>query len=321
MIISFDNFINEKYGFADSLLPIERYLVKFIEEKFDWWLNRKGMANYADEFVIHFDDIDPNIPKNEDFPLASLVLKLKINIGNNNGVGGMAFSFRKKRYAKHADHAFLYRGKIYQEMEIFIRVNKNVIETQFLKEETQRTIRHELQHIYYGYKLLKKNYDPKEVWGKAIFTNILNDISLKYGKKSSTLDDILDVHYYLFSYNEFLSKMSEFSADKPGIKKQDISTTSKDVENITKIDFETLYNKIVGELKNNNIKVDLDTIPKEFVEECEKNYKSFRMRIPDYLSKYDTDFKNFLKIIYDNIKRREKKFFKKSNKIFYSTVR
>jgi len=316
MITEFKIF--EKNSFPYSLIPIKEFLCDFIIDKFDWWLNRKGPANYKDEFTLWMDDVNPDIKKNEDFPLDILNLTLLI-VRNKNGsniVPATVENFVSSRNRDYPYNSFLYRGKIHLGIELKIVTGYDVIHVEMLKEQIETAVSHELTHAYQYYKRSKKGLDLKLNYINPIFNNTLMDMA-KYFPKCYTLENLLFAYYPYMSKSESDARISEFTAKR--IKnKSDVVTTQKDDLKIINTNFEDLYFDIVGEFDSYYPHIDdLDIIPKRFINELKECYKHFRLPFPKWAYKYDRDFKGFLKLIYDDLQKKHKKYSKKANKVFY----
>lgn len=311
--------VQEKYGFPDSISPIKDFLVNFINKKFDWWLNRKGPANYSEEFVFDMDDIDPQIRKNKDFPLHILRLTIKIlsviSFYGKNSVGGSVSLYKRKKEID-SDYSLskIYRGHIQANLDIMLYPGRDVIEKQLIKEKIRLTVTHELQHLYSGYKKSLKNYDPKNDFFNILVSHSIINLANDY-TYCETLDD-LTTTYYAFSGIEFSAYISEFTNRDLKINEID---PYKEYLNISKMDFETLYDKIIKEFKKYYPKVNVDGIPVVYFYKP-ITYALAQRKINNKdkeVKKFNTDFKSFIKLMYDDIKRKGPKFIKKSNKALY----
>ena len=317
MIKRFDTFINEEYAFPTWVETIRDYLVKIVYDKFDMWLNRKNPANYKDEFIIHMADTD--IPFNKDFPLAVVTLSMKITRDRIfSGAGGTADSYRSKYTVKDwNEYSHIYRGKIYTRIGIDIWTGKKSIEIEKIKDRIESTMTHELEHVYQGYKQGIKGINPRNILPLTVFANYTTDLMDIY-PKCDMLRDLLMAYYPFVSAHEHDALMSEFNtkAYKSKSEVRGFDTLLK----IRKMDFDTLYNKILKEFKRYYSSVDVEKIPGEVMKKFRYGLGYFKLKQPQWTEKYDTDFKSFLKLMYDKIIKEAPKFIKKSDKVFTKSL-
>jgi len=303
----------EEYLYPDSLIPISDILTKFVYEKFMWWYNRKGIANFSDNYTLYMDDFDEDIPKNDDFPLRVLRLKTKFVVLKdcpNTGTYGFASWFREKGDPDiNFSQSYIYRGKINASMECNVHLG-NSFEPDFLKNRIDQVIRHELLHLYYFYKKIKKGYKIN----KDYISNLFLELSYSF-THVELLCNFLQTCYMFTKETEKLSRLTMASSN--GV------TTRKDVkayyiiENIFKYenDFENFYNELDKQMRRKGY-TELDNFPKLFLEEYIENYDK---KVPDSIKGIDKlTFKEFVRKFFNMIMRHKKEFLKKLDKEIYS---
>jgi len=96
MIFNFSDFsLFESRGFPKSLINPSNFIFDFISSKIDWWVNRKGPANYSEEFVFWEDEF--GFEKDPDFPIKRFKLKLKILVDDKldlKTISGLLFDMK-----------------------------------------------------------------------------------------------------------------------------------------------------------------------------------------------------------------------------------
>lgn len=308
-----ENKIFEKFGHPSSIDKVKDYLLKFVLDKFDWWLKRKGLANYQEDFVIDMKDIDPSIVKNKDFPLEILVLKLNIVREKNLSVtGGCTIPFRSKK--GELDVSFVYRGNIHTEIELKIYTGFKSIQTDKIKISTESAILHELNHIYESYKKYKNKTSTNYRLSRTIFTNTLCEIIEKF-PKSSNLNNFINAYYPFTSEHEYQAFMNELQ-NKKIRKLRDISVY-KDIMLIKDLDFEDFYKNVKNDLNKYYKNVKIDDVSKKIVEDTKLCFKYNKLNV-NWIDKYEVNFKDLMKILFDDFKKRLPLFLKRTNKYFYS---
>lgn len=325
MIVNFDEYsINEKFGYPDSIEAATEFITDFIAEKIRWWTDRKGVANYKDEFHIDMSDIDQSIVDNKDFPISHFNLKLSIvKVGKTvarTGIAGWAYPFKSRwTVDPNSDYSFTYRGKIHLYLEFKVYVSGESIQVQKLMEECSTVTRHELQHMYEGFKKLNKGLIPNIDARISVFSNALVfDTTDKY-PKAKTFGRLMNLFYSISHEKEFNAYMAEFTSRKvKNIEEITAGNTAMKIWKYTK--FEDLYEQILKEFKHNYPNVDLNSIPKFAVTTATSNMRRYKMPIPNWMSEYDKDFKGFLYAMWKKIQGKRKEFFERSRKNFYSRV-
>lgn len=184
MIKNYTEYINEEYGFPKSLDSLTNYLFSFIKSKFDWWLSRNSLANYYEEF--NFDQFDLEDFYNIDFPIGNLEFELHMKSvpTRSSDVSGFATSFRGKNQQQYF-LSKLSHNKIVAKMGLEININVNKQGYDYIIQEIDLTIKHELLHLYQGYKHRKNNLNYKFTTDLNFFGRVISDI-LCY--------DIEDIH-------------------------------------------------------------------------------------------------------------------------------
>lgn len=244
---------NQDYGFPKSLNPLLNYLNDFISNKFDWWMMRKSLANYQE--VLYFDKFDLEEFISTDFPIEVLELRLWIKVGTKipSGISAGARRFTNKRNQNNNSKIYYNRAKPIIEVKINIDPNKQDYE--YVKSEILGYLKHELVHIYQGYKHIKHNKDFKSF--NYRLSNIINHIiDICPDRNIAT---ILCV-YYIFT-NKF-----EVDAHASHIIKDDgvyrnikyvnnLDTLSYDKELVDKLfkEFIEYYNDVKDEMPKNEI--------------------------------------------------------------------
>jgi hypothetical protein len=305
----------EYYGFPSSLTPVADYVSNLIEGKFDWWLNRKGIANFSNEYHLNMNDV---ITLDPDFPLQILTLKLSIVKDKLNSVSGNAAPLRTKRMLSGFEfYGHIYRGKIYSMLEIKIHVDTSAIEMDGIKKRIYQVVRHELHHLYKSYKTLIKGIDPKKDLYLTIFTNSILSLSFKY-PKCKWFEDLIYTFYLFVDKSEFDAQMAMFSIPM-NLKKEEIQGY-KNMKKIINIDFESLYVMILKEFDRYYPNVDLDDLPQDFYDIYIEGLKNNGLSIKTHLiDEYIVDdFEIFIRKIYKFIEKYGKKFLNKSSKVFYT---
>jgi hypothetical protein len=300
----------ERMGFPDSLEPIENYLCDFIMNKF---LTTK-QNKYSENFVFNMNDINKNIPLNRDFPIQELKLLLKIFEFDYSSVSGLAYHYTSKKYW-HSD-SYISKGKIFASINIEImNKDKSSLEIDRINRRLHQMVRHELLHLYKGYKTLIKKINPKEAKPMAILCSSLLKIMYEY-EICDNFNDLIYTYYHFVSNDEFNSYMAQLT-DKTTLNKEGVQGY-KSIRNILNSNYNELYDKILKEFKEHYPTKDLNKIPEEFYLSCKRSYMIYKIKTAWLEKKYDTTFDNFIKIMFDEIQQKKLKFIKKSNKIFHS---
>jgi hypothetical protein len=309
--------INEKFGYPDVISPVKDYLTNFVIDKFNWWLKRKGLANYQEYFVIDTDDIDPNIKNDKDFPLS--LIRFKLNIVREKNIsavtGGTPPYKIKRQIDTESYYNKIYRGKIYASLILKIHTGFRTIEVERIKEKIETNLIHELQHIYSGFKKFSKGIPPKQNVKGSIFSNVLINLVSRYWN-ANTFGEFIEAYYPFTSKTEMDAFISEFSSKN--IKHIKEITGHNNTMNYIKMDFNEIISKIEKEFKKYYPNVNLDEIPKKLVREVILAWEYFRIEPQDWIKNYNKDFRGFIKVLHDDMRRKSKRFIIRKNKAFYS---
>ncbi len=300
-IKSFEMF--EGYSFPNSMIPLNDWLENFIISKFRWWVGRKRLYNYVENFVFYPDDID--IPKNDDFPFSRFKLKIafRVNSSEHWQGKGLAYFFKDQRqFDIDCVQSEYNRGRIIPSMEIHFTSNKNVIEVQEIIENIKITLRHEILHLYQFYKRKKNGVD--HCLGSMGHALIETWTTIGPGK----LSDLLYMAYFMTDKDEYSAKLSEYTLDIPHTRGH---LSKEDYMNILNTSKDEYIDSIISDLDD-----DPELVPKIFLKHYMESWPTryLNKRIIDQC----IDFETFINFMYDETKKKIPNLLKKINKIKFS---
>lgn len=291
----------EGYSFPGSMIPLNNWLENFVISKFKWWIERKRLVNYTENFVFYPDDI--NIPKNDDFPFARFKLKLLFRVTPDQWAGkGFAYAFKGPNQIDiDCEHSQYNRGRIVPSMEIHLSSNNRVVEVEEMIQNIKTTLRHELLHIYQFYKRKKNGVDYSAgSIGRALI-GTWNHIG------PGKLTELLYISYFMMIKDEFFASLAEYTLDVPN------SERNISKEECYKI-LNTPKNVYLKEIKNDI--EDPESIPRIFLRAYIESWPS-RFLNRNIIDKC-IDFDTFINFIYDETKKNLPHWLKKTNKIKFS---
>lgn len=307
--------ILESRGFPESLIGISNFLFNFISSKVDWWVSRKGPANYSEEFVFWEDDFD--FKKNPDFPIKRFKLDLEILVVNENPqrlVSGVSVFFKDDIPFNPnliGGTSLIERGEVIPNLYISIKMDRGnyMNDIKRMKNNLKAIIRHELIHFYQSFKIKKAGNRNISPWRNTPISKGIREIN-DYG--SDTFDDLLHISYFLMTREEFDASLSEITAGESGR----IKKNRRVIKSLSKISPEVLIKRIRNEV--NCSELDLENIPINFLKNYEKNCKKHKINPIKWVLKLrNKGFDDFVSSLLDIVKFRGEKWMKKANIIKY----
>lgn len=223
----------EKYSLNEAVDELSQEVIEFILDKFDWWLNRKGLANYSE--IHHFK------PKNKslEFPVLEVKIKTVFVVVHNEyftktGAAHYGYDDKDKMSPK------IKKGGIVPsiEIKIYVPVNKKSFERDKNKKIIEDVVVHELTHSFQYYrdylvgKLTKLN---------SPFKNLIKEFSeIIYETDFFTLYRLLAQNYIISDKYEISAYLSEIYTRTDWV---------KSFYKLYKMSYDELFQKIQTEIK------------------------------------------------------------------------
>ncbi len=316
MILNFSDFnLLESKGIPNSLIKPSDFIYNFISDKIDWWVGRKGPANYSEEFVFSSDEF--GFEEDPDFPIKRFKLNLQILLVKyppNPMITGSAPFYKGSRTLKNVSwspgqlSSDVERGKAIPAMQITINMygdyKSDVIR---IKNNLKALIRHEMTHLYQNFKA---NHNRRWAWRNS---PISWDLGIIHDYNSNTFFELLNIAYYLMTRTEFDASLAEVSAGKSGR----VDQKKRLINKFLKIDSEKIVGQIRNEMSGDH---DLEEIPLIFLENYERDCKKHKIQPLKWALKLrNKSFDQFVLAIHDIVKFKGNLWLKKASKIEYKT--
>lgn len=283
-ILRFDQIL-EKYSLNNSVDELSQEVIEFILDKFDWWLNRKGLANYSE---IH--KFNP-IGKYDDFPVDVVKVKTEfVVIKRGEHFGSMGRAYYGYKTKQKWSPTIRKDGTIMPSIaiKIFVPFNKKSFEREKNKKIIEHTVIHEITHCFQYYRdhlagQKTKNIPPT----KKMIIDFLDIIERQ--TDYYFLYNFLIQNYIISEDYEIHAYLSEIYSDTDWV----ISFYK-----FYKMSYDEILKRIKGEIKNS---VNTEEIVLKAYNKCAKNNGV----------KEAKDLNEMVKFLYDNFSRKKEYVFKK----------
>lgn len=202
----------ERYSYPDSMSEINDWVDDFVVGKFRWWINRKSLANYKEDFVIYADEMGFDMP--DDFPMEKLKISLSFTTRSDSNWGGSGYAFDFKRRGNVDVDCVMseYRyGKLTSSMGVIIFTKKDVIEVEDIIQIAKSAIRHELLHLYEFFQIKKFGGKIPDV---GEFSSAIIELDSEPDLLSQQLSKFLNVCYFITSKIEMTASLSEYTIEE-----------------------------------------------------------------------------------------------------------
>lgn len=322
MLLRFDQFLNESSGFSNSLVAPSNFIYNFISSKIDWWVGRRGPANYSENFVFFEDDFD--FEKNPDFPIRRFKLSLNIKVVSSSPislgrpilVSGAALFYKGE--LKNEESSDIENGEAIPNMEVTLYMIKDryMMDLPKMRKNLKALIRHEMTHLYQYFKVKIRTKRNKSAWRNTPISWDLKFIS--QFDDSKTFADLLDVAYFLMTREEFDASLAEVTAGSS----ERVDRKKDLMSKFIKMDPDWMVGQIRNEMDSfyGDLDIDdmLEEVPKIFLEEYEKDCNIHKVKPLKWALKLrNKTFDQFILAMLDIVKYRGEKWLKKASKIEY----